>query len=120
MSELKLGDVVQWSSTSGGNTKKKVGIIVYEVAPSQTPATYPDRKLNQKIHDTLQRLGMKFSTDHLGGGCRRNEKSYLIAVPGKLNKSCFKLYWPRVSWIEKTDEIPQNLSNLPWVSKLHE
>jgi hypothetical protein len=74
---FQIGDIVIWTSKAGGNTKKKIGVVIEVVPAGQTPTTC-----------------VNLST--------RRHESYVILVPRKSrarrNKSLKpSIYWPHAS-----------------------
>ena len=80
---FKRGDVVVWSSQSGGFHKEKSGTVVEVVRPHRLP-NFKDMGYQHNArppHDP---------------GSPRNHESYLVLVPPK-GKGKGTLYWPRAS-----------------------
>jgi hypothetical protein len=82
MMSWKLEDYVTWTSQANAYTKTKRGCIVGIVPADQLP------KLNY--------INLPF---HLGTVMPRNHESYIVAV--KSGRFARKLYWPRVSALER-------------------
>jgi hypothetical protein len=90
--ELKVGDKVQWASQAAGYTKAKEGVVALVVPPSLNPCNV--------IRDTeVSHVSCQFD------GMARNHESYLVLVTGV--KGGKKLYWPRVSSLQKVEAPPQ-------------
>lgn len=81
--ELKVGDMVSWSSQAGGHTCKKTGVIVGVVPPGITP---PD----VKALGFVRMFGKKTRVSP------RGHISYLVQVGTTM------IYWPLASQIAKT------------------
>jgi hypothetical protein len=90
--EFKIGDVVEWTSSSAGITKTKRGDVVFVVAPGRASG----RKALQYIAD---RRATHRST--FGGGWERDHVSYLVCVPGATPKAKPILYWPRAAALKR-------------------
>jgi len=72
---MKKGDTVSWISQAQGYVKHKTGVIVRVLAPDERPSP---REVK-------------------GAGWGRDHESYIVKVGNKL-------YWPRVSALERALE----------------
>jgi len=75
---MRKGDLVKWTSQSGGFTKSKRGRIIAVVPAGMEPERFIPE-------------GHKYRSSY-GFGISRNHESYLVAVDGEGRG----LYWPRV------------------------
>ena len=75
---FKIGDSVEWSSSSAGTTKVKSGLVEAVIQAKKYPTDE-----QRKEADAY--------------GIARPHVSYLVRVPGRTEKSKGKLYWPRVA-----------------------
>lgn len=98
---FKLGESVSWKSQAGGSTKKKTGTVVGIV-----PAG-PRKGLFKYIIPSLSfdEAHQKFNLSPIDcAGLSRNHESYLVSVQdGKTDKAKPKIYWPRVSSLQKAE-----------------
>lgn len=78
-----VGDMVEWRSQAGGNTRTKRGEVVAVIRPGQSP---------RDAVNTLLRAGGVRSK--YGGGIARRGTSYLVVVPPKSSRALGTLYWP--------------------------
>ena len=76
-----LGDMVEWTSQSGGYTKTKTGVIVEVVAPGKRP----DRS--------------RFFSLHMGCGGGRKTFSFVVDC----GKRAPKHYWPNASLLRMAE-----------------
>jgi hypothetical protein len=92
---MVVGQKVEW--VSGGTIKE--GEIV-AIVPSSTAKSC---KNGMDIYRDLNLVEQGFSFHSYGGGCPRNEISYLVALhePKKKRVISGKIYWPRASQLEK-------------------
>lgn len=92
---LKVGDLVTWSSQSGGFATEKRGRVVMVVPAGRNTA------LALANNPELHRMGRTFANSY-----PRDHESYLVAVrSGKTEKSAEVLYWPRAKGLRKL-EVP--------------
>ena len=73
MAQFKLGDGVQWTSSSNGSTTAKVGVVEAVIPAGKLPTDDQRREADAY-------------------GLPRGHESYMVRVPGKTSKG--KLYWP--------------------------
>jgi hypothetical protein len=90
--EFKIGDVVEWTSSSAGSTKTKCGEIVLVVAPTRA-GRHEARRYIADRSDTHRSA--------FGGGWERDHVSYLVCVPGATPKAKPILYWPRAAALKR-------------------
>jgi hypothetical protein len=90
--EFKIGDVVEWTSSSAGTTKTKRG-DVFAVIPPGKDGYRQARKLFVESAGTHRNLW--------GGGLWRDEVSYVVEVPGATPKAKPILYWPRAAALKR-------------------
>lgn len=76
MKEIKVGDLVEWESQSGGYSKLKRGEVMAVV------------EAGQWAHEIMKSLGLRTNST-AGYGIPRNHKSYIVKIGNKG-------YWPRV------------------------
>lgn len=86
-----VGDMVQWSSQSGGSAKVKTGTIIAVV----NPGVYPTPEFVKAVFRSPYK-------PMFGGAdqCYRNEVSYLVAVKTS-QKAMTKVYWPITKHLRK-------------------
>lgn len=86
---FNCGQDVQWSSSSNGSTKRKVGTVVAVVPPK----TRPD------ISGLMRKHG---ASSNYGYGMERDHESYVVLVSGgRTSKAKPVLYWPRAAALRK-------------------
>ena len=83
--DIKLGDVVTWTSQAGGYRRTKTG-VVEEVVPAHG---LPNRARFSQLYRNS------------GVGMDRDHASYVVRVPGKTLRSAGVVYWPRVGGLSK-------------------
>lgn len=76
--KFKIGQQVEWTSSSNGSTTTKRGKVEAVIAAK----TYPTPNQRNEA-DAV--------------GAYRDHESYMVRVPGKTSAAKGKLYWPRVS-----------------------
>jgi len=86
MAEFKIGDNVEWESTSFGSTTQKHGRIVAVIPPNCGPGEYIEKA-------SAAADGARYASGG-GPGLPRDHESYIVHVPSGKGKG--KLYWPRV------------------------
>jgi hypothetical protein len=96
VSNLKVGDIVEWTSHGSHWNRKKRGKVVMVVAPG-IPAT-----AKIIINKISEQLGHKLDRCSLGYGPPRKQTSYLVIGEEK-HKGMFKIFWPRVSSLRKVE-----------------
>lgn len=77
-SQFKVGDQVEWASTSNGSKKTKRGAVEAVIGAGKYPSDAQCKEVGTS-------------------GLARDHESYMVRVPGKTSASKGKLYWPRVS-----------------------
>jgi hypothetical protein len=95
--ELKIGDMIEWSFSSGGYRGIKRGHVIAEV-----PAHEGVREIVRKL-----KLNQTHYTNNGLRGAPREEKSYLVSAPSKIGTGQKpKLYWPRTQMlrVQASDE----------------
>lgn len=90
--EFKIGDVVEWTSSSAGVAKTKRGPIVLVV---------PAGKAGDRVAIDYMNAKKRTHRNCWGGGWRRDEVSYVVEVPGATPKAKPILYWPRVAALKR-------------------
>lgn len=91
MQTFMLGDEVKWVSSASGTTKNKEGEVVYVVKEGRKRPT-----------SKWLELMFQASAVPIDGVWPRDHESYIVRVRGNTSKQKAKLYWPRVSKLEKT------------------
>jgi hypothetical protein len=81
--QFKVGDEVEWTSSSSGSTKTKIGKVEIVVESGKYPTP-----------------GQMKEADAYG--LSRNHESYMVRVPGKTSAAKGKLYWPRASALKRS------------------
>lgn len=89
MDKYRIGDMVEWTSSSAGVTKKKQGIVVAIVGPNRKPCAALSKKELDGYTQGPVRAAFKFSVT-------RDHESFLVSVEGGPKRKP-QLYWPLVS-----------------------
>lgn len=76
-SQFKVGDQVEWASTSNGSKKTKRGTVEAVIGAGKYPSDAQCKEVGTS-------------------GLARDHESFMVRVPGKTSASKGKLYWPRV------------------------
>ena len=82
---FKIGDKVTWTSSSGGSTKTKTGVVEAVIRPGSLPS--------QEQRAEADAYGMA-----------RDYESYMVRVPSKTGKGRGKLYWPIANKLKMAEE----------------
>lgn len=88
--KYRVGSRVKWSSSAGGITTAKRGVVV-----SVIPGGRQSGKLARQ--EVAARKGTHKSK--FGNGSARDHESYLVSVKGDGNRQP-RLYWPRTSTLK--------------------
>ena len=84
---MKYGDLVEWTSQSGGYKKTKRGFIVAVVPPFCMAHRF---------------VPIDYRKGAFNWGMHRNHESYIVKVSGRGIPT--KLYWPRVAYLKLVKE----------------
>lgn len=95
-SSFKVGDLVEWESTSFGVTTPKKGRIVKVIPPN-------DSRLGEYVEQASAAVGGARYVSGAGLGLPRDHESYIVHVLTPTGKGKGKLYWPRVKHLRKVE-----------------
>lgn len=104
MSAFKIGDMVTWTSQSGGYTTEKTGVIVGVVPPHHRLSLHNYAGFKEDQNGFYR----KYNTGPIDScGLSRDHESYLVAVKtGKTDKAKKTIYWPIVSLLKRINGEP--------------